>query len=557
MKNKITFRTKLLLWLILIFGLAIRFIGFNWDQGQHLHPDERFLSMVIGDIDIPQTLSEYLNPKISSLNPYNNNYNFFVYGSLPITLTKIISQSFNLSDYYHGYLIGRDLTIILDSLIIFLVFLITSKIANKKTSLIAAFLYSICVLPIQLSHFFTVDPFLNFFIILAFYFLVSLQDKSHHLRNTLLLSLSFGFALASKISAIYFAPVIFLFFIFNFKKDLISFFKYGFVFLILSICTFRFSQPQVFANASYFSWQPNPQFIENLKELKAWDKNPSYPPAIQWIKTTPIIFPLKNILLWGLGLPFGIIFSISLVFTVIKFKQSKNKLVLFLIIFWILFLFLFQGSQSVSTMRYFLPIYPFICILSSILINTFLNSSFLRRNHIFKYLFFISLIFYPLMFLSVFFKNHSRVTASNWIYQNIPVGSTIATEYWDDALPLSIGSSLSSFYNYQSLHVADIENETKMEVIYSQLKNTDYIILSSNRFYLTIPKNSDIFPMTSKYYQSLFDGSLGFQKVAEFNSYPCFPPIGKSWFCFDDTNSEEAFTVYDHPKVLIFRKTNL
>ena len=77
MKNKITFRTKLLLWLILIFGLAIRFIGFNWDQGQHLHPDERFLSMVIGDIDIPQTLSEYLNPKISSLNPYNNNYNFF------------------------------------------------------------------------------------------------------------------------------------------------------------------------------------------------------------------------------------------------------------------------------------------------------------------------------------------------------------------------------------------------------------------------------------------------------------------------------------------------
>lgn len=558
MKIKKTIIKYKFLLLIIIFGFLFRLIGLNWDQGQHLHPDERFLSMVVNDIKIPHTIAEYLDPKISSLNPYNNNYSFFVYGFFPVTFLKIISQFLNLSGYNQAYLIGRYLTIILDSLIIFLVFLVTSKIAKQKTALIAAFLYSICVFPIQISHFFTVDPFLNFFIIATFYFLISLQDKNHRLRNISFLSLNFGLALASKISAVYFSPIILLFFIFNFRKDLISFFKYGFIFLILSIFTFRFFQPQIFANASYFNWQINPQFMGNIKELKIWDKNPYYPPAIQWIKVTPIIFPLKNILLWGLGLPFGIIFLISLVFSIINFKQSKNKLILFLIIFWIIFLFLFQGSQSVSTMRYFLPIYPFICILSAILINSLLKSFFFRKYFIFKYLIFVSLIFYPIMFLSIFFKNHSRVEASLWIYKNIPAGSIIATEYWDDSLPLSLEKYNPLFFSYifQSIHIADVEevNLSKIDDIKNQLNQSDYYILSSNRFYKPIPENADLFPETAKFYQSLFDGSLGFTQVAEFSSYPCFPPIGKSWFCLNDDFSEEAFTVYDHPKVIIFQK---
>jgi hypothetical protein len=545
-------KSYFILLIIFIIGFLLRFLGLNWDQDQHLHPDERFLSMVINDIKIPSTIGEYLDPKVSSLNPYNNNYSFFVYGSLPVTLTKIISQIFNLSDYDHAYLIGRYLTIILDSLVILLVYFITSKVAKQKNALIAAFLYSICVLPIQLSHFFTVDPFLNFFIILSFYFLISLKNPKKRFINTLFLSLSFGLALASKISAIYFAPVILLFFIFNFKKDLTSFFKYGFVFIFFSILVFRFFQPQVFAKASYLSWQLNPQFIENLKELKAWDKNPYYPPAIQWIKVIPIAFPLKNIFLWGLGIPAGFLFIFSIIFIKLFFKQAKDKLIFVLIWFWILFLIFFQGIQSVTTMRYFLPIYPFIAITSSFCLGLLKN-----KPRLFYPIITILLI-YPLMFLSIFLKDHTRVEASLWIYQNIPYGSTVATEYWDDALPLSVGNNGSYSYQYQSIHIADVEtdNPLKIDSIKKQLDQSDYFILTSSRFYKPIPQNFDIFPETTKFYQSLFDGTLGFKKVAEFSSYPCFPPIGKSWFCINDDSAEEAFTVYDHPKVIIFQKVS-
>ena len=47
-----------------------------------------------------------------------------------------------------------------------------------------------------------------------------------------------------------------------------------------------------------------------------------------------------------------------------------------------------------------------------------------------------------------------------------------------------------------------------------------------------------------------FKGNLGFELVAAFESYPTLGPLS-----INDQNSEESFTFYDHPKVLIFRKS--
>jgi YYY domain-containing protein len=57
--------------------------------------------------------------------------------------------------------------------------------------------------------------------------------------------------------------------------------------------------------------------------------------------------------------------------------------------------------------------------------------------------------------------------------------------------------------------------------------------------------------MTKEYYQLLFDGKLGFELAARFTSFPTLFGIP-----FDDTGAEEAFSVYDHPEVRIYRKTD-
>jgi YYY domain-containing protein len=58
------------------------------------------------------------------------------------------------------------------------------------------------------------------------------------------------------------------------------------------------------------------------------------------------------------------------------------------------------------------------------------------------------------------------------------------------------------------------------------------------------------YPITTRYYELLFQERLGFELVGTFTSYPSL--LG---FTINDDHADESFTVYDHPKVLIFGKT--
>lgn len=543
---------KILL-LILLLGAFLRSFGIDWDQGQHLHPDERFLTMVGVDTGFPKSFADYLNPLKSTLNPYNVGYGFYVYGTLPLYLVKLVSFLFNHHSYSELYLVGRFFSALFDLGVVYLLYLIGGRLFSKKVGLFASFFYSIMVLPIQLSHFFTVDTFLNFFIILCFYLLTILFTTRHSLSIAALLGVSFGLAVTSKVSAIYFLPEIIFAYLYLTKSGKEAK-KILFSLVVMTLFTYlivRLTQPSLFAKANLLSLSPNPQFISNIKQLSSYnDPNSWYPPGVQWKKTSPIFFPLKNLLLWGLGLPLGI-FSLwsffELSFQTIKNKISKANFLVLISLVWILGLFFYLGVQQVKTMRYFLSLYPFLALFSAWKFERI-------RNKKLKTLIFILAIIYPLSFISIYTKPVTRVTASRWIYRNIPIGSTLANEYWDDGLPLLLSNENHGKYNYESLSLYDPESEQKWEKIENQLKNTDYIILSSNRLYGSIPKNPEYYPQTTKYYKDLFDGSLGFKKVAEFSSYPCFPPFGKALFCFNDDSSEEAFTVYDHPKVIIFKK---
>jgi hypothetical protein len=77
------------------------------------------------------------------------------------------------------------------------------------------------------------------------------------------------------------------------------------------------------------------------------------------------------------------------------------------------------------------------------------------------------------------------------------------------------------------------------------------LILSSNRLWGSIPKVPERYPTTSKFYADLFAERLNFTKVAEITSYPTVPVLNIQ---INDDSSEEAFTVYDHPKVLIYKR---
>jgi hypothetical protein len=168
-------------------------------------------------------------------------------------------------------------------------------------------------------------------------------------------------------------------------------------------------------------------------------------------------------------------------------------------------------------------------------------------------------------FSRIYTRPHTRLTASRWILDNVPPGSRIAYEHWDYALPAH-ADGRDPWVRFKGAELAPYaEDELKKYVgeydpndptkynygLLDQLDRNDYIVMSSNRVYDSIIQLPMRYPATIRYYKALFDGSLGWALAGDFTSYPSLLGVQ-----IPDQSSEEAFTVYDHPRVLVFRKTS-
>src|SRR5512136_2067750 len=78
---------------ILLAGAFFRFSGLLWGEYQYLHPDERFLVWVGTDIHPVDSLADYFNTTTSTLNPQNVGHGFYVYGTLPMFITRYVVQA--------------------------------------------------------------------------------------------------------------------------------------------------------------------------------------------------------------------------------------------------------------------------------------------------------------------------------------------------------------------------------------------------------------------------------------------------------------------------------
>lgn len=103
-------KERFLLLVVFLIAFFLRFYNLNWDSNQHLHPDERFLTMVANKMTWPKTIFQYLDPQKSLLNPYNVGENFYVYGNFPLIFAKLLSIKFNKDNYNDFTILGRGLS---------------------------------------------------------------------------------------------------------------------------------------------------------------------------------------------------------------------------------------------------------------------------------------------------------------------------------------------------------------------------------------------------------------------------------------------------------------
>jgi len=191
----------------------------------------------------------------------------------------------------------------------------------------------------------------------------------------------------------------------------------------------------------------------------------------------------------------------------------------------------------------------------------------------------VSTMFYALAFLNIYRQKHPWIQISEWFYRNVPKGAVRAVEHWDDHLPLGLvvdGQGRSEGeYPFQEMPLYEEDNPAKLNLIIERLRSVDYIILATNRLYGSIARLPDRYPITTEYYRLLFGEKLGFKLVSMAATYPSFlgvtfmddttvdPPLPEPPLLADFRPSplvihlgrvDESFTVYDHPKPLVFQK---
>lgn len=566
----------LILLTIFFFGAFLRLYPNNWDIGQHLHPDERFLTMVANDIKSPKSINEYLDPTRSTFNPSHMKYDFFVYGIFPVIITKVTAGVLHLDNYQNLNLVGRFISGFFDILSLFIVYLIARFFQKKYylpllTSYLTSFFYGFSVLMIQLSHFFTTDTFLQFFVICSFY-LTLLFSKKQSIIYIVLSGLMFGAGIASKISAVYILPLIVILILFyimlpdvekriykisphsiftHYRRESIrNFFLFLtiiFIFLLSTYLSVRFFDPYLFESANILDVKISSDFLSDLQTLKSFE-NPDalFPPAVQWLNKTPVLYSLINLAIFG----FGIFPFLFLLIGMYRAITHYKRIDLMIILFWMCAFFLYQSVQFSKTLRYFIFLFPFFSFYAAI--GFLYVTKKLPKIGVFILL--ILCIIWPFAFFSIYLNSITRISASHFIYNTIPQEKILLIEHWDDPLPLPVENPMRKAYTIHQLPVFDVDSDEKFRTIDILLEKGDYLILSSNRGFASIPTVPKRYPRMKKYYEDLLSGKLhGFKKIKEFTSYPSLKYLGIP-ITFNDDFADESFTVYDHPKVIIFKK---
>ncbi|MCO6431081.1 MAG: glycosyltransferase family 39 protein [Deltaproteobacteria bacterium] len=538
----------------IILAAHLRLNNLDWDQGLLTHPDETFVAMVSSKVRLPHSLYLYLHTALSPFNPATHGFNFYVYGTLPLAAIRTAADAANLIGLQQLTMAGRWISSLLDIFSVLLIYLIGRTLYGIKTGLLAALLLAGTVLHIQHAHYSVFESWLVFFT------LATALSAANYAVNpkwpfALLTGLFFGLAVSVKISALHLAPALLIGWMLGLRTNVsrgegarrcITPILQLSGALATTVAAIRLAYPYAFVGGSLAT--PNPLLVKSLSSLaRAATPNPDYPPSVQW-HGRHFGFLIENLFFWGLGPALGTA-VIAGVFYSLYELIFRRRLIHAIPLAACLPLILYLSGSTVKPMRYALPALPFLCLAAS-----YLCAKTLRQRNIRIAL----LVFLPLFtlhfawafgFAAIYSRPFTRYQARQWIVVNAPAGATLLQEEWDQRLFFSRAKNEPAF-RYEALQIFTPDKPEKAGLLSAALTKADFIVLNSQRGYGSIPRWHERYPLSSGYYKALFEERLGFKLEKIFTSFPTLLGIERCTF-----SADESFSVYDHPPVLIFKKT--
>ena len=161
-------------------------------------------------------------------------------------------------------------------------------------------------------------------------------------------------------------------------------------------------------------------------------------------------------------------------------------------------------------------------------------------------------VVYAVAFVRLYSMEHPYKVASQWIFENLPAGSKIAGPHWDDKVPVGIPGKDTAIYQMNGkdseLPVYEKDTPQMIEMIVKRVAAADYLTFATPRAPDSIPRIPDEYPNTAALLRLLWGEKIGFTLAHTTKNRPSF--LG---FTFNDDLADESFSVYDHPKVAVFK----
>lgn len=476
-----------LLVLVMLAGGYFRFVGQNWDDFTHLHPDERFLTDVASSIggtlrptggDSAQQQAQistcmarypdsggiggYFDAECSTLNPHNSGKGLYVYGTLPLFAARAagdlmvdLTDDTSLNTYNGVHLVWRGLSALAEMTLILIVFLIGVELHGRWVGLVAAALYAGAVFSIQMAHFATADAITNLFAGLAVLFAVRVQMRGGLVEYGLF-GLAMGAALASRVNIAPLAglvvlaaivralPVLDLELAGGERWRLLRHHAFGLVLAgAITIVVFRIFNPYAFMGPGVFGLSLNERWLADIRQAQYLVSGQAeMPPNWQWAGRTPYLFPLNNMVLWGMGLAMGLAGLAGWVWSGWRLVRGAPGALRNLLPFvWFLVYFGWLGANWVATMRYFLPVYVVFAVLGAWLLVELVRRARYQpvRRLLAAGLLTLAVAFtllWAAMFTNVYRHQLTRVQASHWFWEQAPSDFSMRLDGAADSVPL-------------------------------------------------------------------------------------------------------------------------
>jgi uncharacterized membrane protein len=490
--------------LVFVLALALRLVRPDWYSNRLFHPDERWIFDKTAELSWPGE-------------PGRGDPAGLQYGSLPMYKVAFVKDvmvkvgqltNHNIGAHDAAVVAGRTLTGIVDSLSVVGTFLLGSALLGAWPALLASLLVACAPLHIQLSHFFTVDPWLTAFAVLTLAAAVQVSRK-RTLGWSAFSGVLLGAALACKSSGLPLALSLVLAHLWPALRPSLAarerhaqLKQAGIGVAVAAGCTvaaFFVCMPWAFLDFSKFLANQTAQ-----RDILVTGSPAGVPFVRQYWDTTPF-FHLKNIAFFYLGVPAGPLALLALVFagvmgalaavkawTLPAAKPVKAKtapkpqakpraaraaamavtaapapatpdqlwesaFVAALLLAWVLPYFAIVGFSFAKFARYMLPILPELALL---LVASLLWVRARSRGayRALAGLLVVGALAHGVGYGMTYLQPHPWIEASRWIYQNVPArtddagapgGSRVTrilNEDWGDDLPVEVDGQVINRY---------------------------------------------------------------------------------------------------------------